>query len=256
MPSKLPDALIGYTGFVGNNLLSQRQFEFLYNSKNIEEIQNKDFDLVVCAAAPSIKWLANKEPEKDLATIARLITNIKKIKTKKFVLLSTIDVYPSVNGVNEDAAIKKSDLSPYGKHRLILEAFITNNFDSLIIRLPAIFGKGLKKNPLFDLIHNDFKYINPKSVLQFYCLDYLWADISKSLENNLKVINFATEPITLGQIAKEVFNLDIPNKIAISPAFYDMRTKYAYLWRHYNPYLYYKDQVMTDIKMFVNAYHF
>jgi len=247
----LPDALIGYTGFVGSNLLKQHQFECLYNSKNIKEIQNKDFNLVVCAAAPSIKWLANKEPENDLAAIEMLITNLKKIKAKKFVLISTIDVYPNLNMVNEDSLIKKANLTPYGAHRLMLEELIANTFDHLIIRLPAIFGKGMKKNPLFDLMHNDLKYFNPDSLLQFYHLDYLWADIDKSLQNNLKVLNIATEPILLGEIAREVFKLDIPNTTEIHPAFYDMRTNHANLWGNSKPYLYLKEEIMKDVKLFV-----
>lgn len=255
MPS-LPDALIGYTGFVGSSLLKQHQFGNLYNSKNIKEIQNKDFNLVICAAAPSLKWLANKEPENDLAAIERLVTNLKKIKAKKFVLISTIDVYSNLNGVDENSPIEKTNLPPYGTHRLMLEKFIGDNFDSLIIRLPAIFGKGLKKNPLFDLIHNDLKYINPESMLQFYYLVYLWADISKSLENNLKIVNFATEPISLDQIAGDIFKLDLTNQTERRPAFYDMRTKHANLWGNTKPYLYLKNQIMEDIGTFVSSYHY
>ena len=75
-------ALIGYTGFVGSSILSQQSFDYLYNSKNIEDIQSKHFDLVVCAGAPGTKWLANKEPETDLATIQRLINNLSTITAR------------------------------------------------------------------------------------------------------------------------------------------------------------------------------
>ena len=57
--------LIGYTGFVGNNLAEQTEFDFVYNSKNIHEIQGKTFDIVYCAGMPGTKWIANKNPEKD-----------------------------------------------------------------------------------------------------------------------------------------------------------------------------------------------
>ncbi len=259
---KLSDALIGYTGLVGGNLLPQHQFEHLYNSKNIEEIQNKDFDLAVCAGAPSLKWLANKEPDRDLANIERLIINLKKIKAQKFILISTIDVYASVDGVDEDTVITPECLSPYGKHRQTLEEFAVNNFDTLIVRLPAVFGRGLKKNALYDLMHGDFKYINPESILQFYNLDYLWADIGKALENNLKILNLATEPVKLGIITKEIFNLDLAGhrrggapphgggKTETNPVFYDMRTKHAGLWGNTKPYLYLKEEVLKDIKLF------
>ena len=59
------NALIGFSGFVGNTLLKQASFQNLYRSTNISDIQNKSFDTVVCAGAPAVKWMANKEPEQE-----------------------------------------------------------------------------------------------------------------------------------------------------------------------------------------------
>ena len=246
----LPNALIGYTGFVGGNILNQHPFEFLYNSKNIEDIQGKNFDTVVCAGVPAVKWLANKEPEPDLANISRLMNNLKNISAKKFILISTVDVYPKTSGIDEDFSINKEVLLPYGKHRRILEEFVENNFDYLIIRLPGIFGKGLKKNPLYDLIQKDFTYINPRSSLQFYNLAYLWADINKSLEHNLKIVNFISEPLTLDEVAMAVLGLNLPNESMVNTQQYDIHSKYGSLWGNAKPYLYLKDKVLTDLKYF------
>ena len=63
------NALIGYSGFVGSNILRKTSFNKLYNSKNIDEIQNIEFDTVVCAGAYGIKWKANKHPVEDLKSI-------------------------------------------------------------------------------------------------------------------------------------------------------------------------------------------
>lgn len=247
----LPNALIGYTGFVGGNILSQHSFDFLYNSKNIEEIQGKNFDTVVCAGVPAVKWLANKEPKSDLANITRLMDSLKTVSAKKIILISTVDVYPKTTGVDENFIIDKNELQPYGKHRRILEEFIENNFDSLIVRLPGLFGPGLKKNPLYDLIHGDFKYINPNSVLHFYNLNYIWTDINKSLENNLKIVNFVTEPLTLNEVAIKVLGITIPAEVTVAPQQYDIHTKYGNIWGNNLPYLYLKDQVLADLKLFV-----
>ena len=151
-------ALIGYTGFVGSNILLQQPFGFTYNSKNIEEIKNKTFDLIVCAGAPGTKWIANKNPEADLASINKLIENLQTVTCKKLVLISTIDVYSPVLGVNENTKIDLSTLQPYSKHRRMLEEFVENKFDSLVIRLPGIFGTGLKKNVIFDLLNFQFSF--------------------------------------------------------------------------------------------------
>ena len=246
------DALIGYTGFVGSNILAQRPFDFLYNSKNIGDIQNKTFNLVICAGAPGTKWIANKNPEQDLAAIESLITCLKTVKCEKFVLISTIDAYFPCKEVDEDTAINKNTLQPYAKHRRMLEEFVEGNFNALIIRLPGLFGDGLKKNVIYDLIHGSTGNINPDSVIQFYWLKYIWQDISKALEHNLKTVNFATEPLKLQEIIQKVFKLDTTGQNTPSPAYYDMRTKYSYLWGMDKPYLCSKEKVLEDMKTFAD----
>ena len=59
----MTSALLGFSGFVGQTLLKQTQFNWKYNSKNIESIRGETFDTIVCAAAPAQKWIANKNPE-------------------------------------------------------------------------------------------------------------------------------------------------------------------------------------------------
>jgi len=248
------NALIGYTGFVGGNILEQKSFEELYDAENIEDIKGKEFNLIVCAAAPGIRWIANKEPEKDFYSIKRLMDNLEHVKAEKFVLISTIDVYSCVDGVNEDSPIQKDSLLPYGKHRRILEEFIENRFNSTIIRLPGIFGKGLKKNIIYDFLYNSFEFIHQDGIMQFYYLNHIWRDISKSLENNLKVINFATEPISVKELSKEVFGIDFINNLTSPAPYYDMHTKYGYLCGSNSPYLYSKSKVLKDIKLFVENF--
>lgn len=245
------NALIGHTGFVGSNIQNQKEFKFLYNSKNIEDIKGKEFNLIVCSAAPGSKWVANKEPKNDWLSIQRLMNNLGEAKAKKFVLISTIDVYPVVNEVNEDTPIVVDDLLPYGKHRRALEKFVEEHFNSTIIRLPGLFGNGLKKNIIYDFMHASFRSIHQNGLFQFYYLQHIWKDIQKSLDNNLKVINFATEPVLVQELAKEVFGVNFNNDSLAEAPYYDMRTKYGYLWDNDIPYLYSKSKVLADIKLFV-----
>src|SRR5579863_8216902 len=99
-------ALIGYTGFVGQNLHFKHKFTNLYNSKNISTIQNQTFDLMICSGIPATKWLANKYPIDDLNNINTLLTHLKTITVTKFILISTIDVYShSTLNQNEDTQI-------------------------------------------------------------------------------------------------------------------------------------------------------
>lgn len=248
------DALIGYTGFVGSNILDQNsKFDFLYNSKNIDDIQGREFNLVIVCAAPGLKWFANKYPRKDFSSIKRLIDNLKNIKARELILISTIAVYPEPRGVNEDTRIDPKKLSVYGKHRLILENFIRDNFEKVrIIRLPGIFGQGIKKNIIYDLLHQDYtRLIHQESMVQFYGLKNIWKDISLVRKNNIPLINFGTEPVSIKRIAKVCFGLHYQSKPDQDPVNDDMQTKYSNVWQKRIPYIYNNLEVLTDLKNFV-----
>ncbi|MBS5316737.1 MAG: NAD(P)-dependent oxidoreductase [Clostridiales bacterium] len=147
------NALIGYTGFVGTNLMD-KGYNHLYNSKNIYQIAGNKYDTIVCAGIRAEKFLANKYPEQDLEAIQQLIDILKQVECKKFVLISTIDIYKNPIGVDETTPIELKNLHPYGRNRYYMEEFVRNHYkDYLIVRLPALFGKGLKKNFIYDMIH-------------------------------------------------------------------------------------------------------
>ena len=74
-------AIIGYSGFVGSYLKDNMPMPFdIYNSKNITDIQGKDYDIIFVAGLPATKWMINKEPEKDIINILQLDERIVKIK--------------------------------------------------------------------------------------------------------------------------------------------------------------------------------
>jgi sugar phosphate isomerase/epimerase len=192
-------ALIGYTGFVGFNLTMKYNFTHQYNSKNIHEITNKSFDIVVCAGISANKWWANLHEEEDMKNIMELLNILATVKTKKFVLISTIDVYDNINNdyVNEDTIIDSTKNHVYGRNRYFAETFIRDTFeDHLIIRLPGLFGYGLKKNIIFDFINNKLMLLNLNSSFQWYNISNIGNDLNKYLETGDKLINLFTEPIT------------------------------------------------------------
>lgn len=226
------DALIGFSGFVGSTLLKQRQFHSLYRSKNIEDICGKSFDTVVCAAAPGQKWLANKEPVEDLDKIDALTEKLKTIKCKRFILISTVDVFKKPVGVDERSEVVEKGLQPYGLHRRYLEKFVAENFaHSLIVRLPGLVGPGLRKNIIFDFHNNNnLEQIESRGEFQFYPMMNLWYDIEIAIKNQLSLVHLTAEPVSVADIAKEGFGLDFENKIIDNPARYAMKSLYAELF--------------------------
>ncbi len=147
-------ALVGFTGFVGSNLMKSYNFDVLYNSKNIQKAYYTEPDLLVYCGVPAEMFLANSNSEVDLKVIQQAIRNIEKIKPKKLVLISTVAVYNDISDGNEDTIIDKSRLSAYGRNRLFLEEWVEKYInDYLIVRLPALYGNNLKKNFIYDYIH-------------------------------------------------------------------------------------------------------
>lgn len=147
-------SLVGHTGFVGSNLVASYDFDNLYNSKNIHEAYGTNPDLLVYSGLRAEKFLANKFPEQDLASVKEAFSNMQKINPETIVLISTVDIYQNPVGVTEDSPIKTENLAAYGLHRHMLEKWVETEFKNhLILRLPALFGRNLKKNFLYDYIH-------------------------------------------------------------------------------------------------------
>ncbi|NQX66701.1 NAD(P)-dependent oxidoreductase [Paenibacillus alba] len=253
-------ALIGYTGFVGSSLIKQTNFDYCYNTKNIEEIRGGKFSTVICAGAPALKWKANQEPEEDLANIQMLISHLSHIEAEEFVLISTVDVYKNPLGVNEDTPIDLDELEAYGKHRFYLEQFISNKFANYsIIRLPGLMGVGLRKNIIYDLMNNNCLHLTHKSsVFQFYDMSQLWQNILTVRNNNVKLINFSTEPIAVHEIAQSCFNIEFNNVTDKAPVAYDMKSIYSNLFNSESTYMLTKEQVFESIRNLIrleNLHH-
>jgi nucleoside-diphosphate-sugar epimerase len=248
-------ALIGYTGFVGGNLDTQRSFTHKYNTKNIDDIDGQSFDLVICSATKPEMWIANADPEGDLARIQELMDHLETIKAKQFVLISTIAVYTKPIGVDEDSDVDVEHATPYGVNRYQLEQFCQKQFDQcLVVRLPGLFGNGLKKNIIFDFLHdNNIDRIDSRAVYQFYNLDRIWSDIKIALDNKLSLINLGTEPTSVAEVAKAAFGLDFSQETLPSEKLpnYDMHSKHASQYGQAGHYLSAKAEVLQDITKFV-----
>ncbi|MCY9584035.1 NAD-dependent epimerase/dehydratase family protein [Paenibacillus alvei] len=250
----MKSCLIGYTGFVGSTLMRKAHFDDLYNSKNIHEIEYKEYDLIVCAGAPAVKWRANQAPDDDLENIKKLMKHIAGVKAKQFVLISTVDVYQYPNDVDETTPINPNATDPYGRHRYYLEQFVKEKFENvMIVRLPGLFGEGLKKNFIYDLIHNNCLHLtHNESNFQFYNMEHIWSHIQTALNHNLKLVNFAVEPVMASEISKFCLGEEFDNITEKEPVNYSMKSIYANIFcEESSEYITHKQDVLNDIRDYI-----
>ncbi len=306
--------IVGGTGFVGQSLRRQRAFQSSYNSKNIGDISGQSFDVLVCAAAPATMWAANKDPDGDTAKLNALFESLRSAKAGKLVLISTVAVYDDTSAGYTESSGSFEQAKAYGRNRRMLENRVQDAFeDVLVLRLPALFGTGLKKNFIFDLINPIPSFINPnkfeevtaafssaetraleagyvfddglhmwalkraeiaatpiqseleeafhrigfvaktftnsESTYQFYNMDHLADDIDRCRAHGLSVLNICSDPVRVGDIHQHLIGSDFENS-APARVTEDVRTEHAGLLGGSGPYLYDREQVLSDLKTF------
>ncbi|WP_374009006.1 hypothetical protein [Leifsonia sp. LS-T14] len=250
------DALVGATGFVGGNLMRSHAFTDAFSSANIADMEGRDYDLVVFSAARAEKWRINQDPEADLVHIRELERILTTFRTRRLVLVSTVDVYGHPVGVDELTPVPEPGLHPYGAHRLELEEFARGRFDDVLVaRLPGLFGPGIKKNVIYDLLHdNGLDRVDRRGSFQYYDLTRLWDDLQVALQHRLTLLNLATEPVTTEVVARECFGVEFANELPSSPpGRYDMRTIHAGAFGRTGPYLYSADEILAALREFVSS---
>lgn len=195
------DAILGYTGFVGSTIregLDPETTEY-YNSRNMNDIRGGTFRNVYVACIPGVKWWANKNPMTDLNTINSIIELISTIKCEKIILISTIDVHDSSRQMQTESVGFPSK-QPYGENRLIAERKLMDIFGEklFIIRLPGIFGPGIKKNIIYDLVNNHrVENINGNTAFQWYPLKWLTQDIDRFINMNSDGLKYLNNTLNL-----------------------------------------------------------
>ncbi len=251
----MDNALIGFSGFVGSTLLKRAYFSALYRSTNIHEIENHEFDVVVCAGAPAQKWIANRNPAEDRQKIDSLIDHLRTIKCKTFILISTVDVFKEPIGVDESTPVDESGLHAYGLHRRLLEKFVVQYFPSyLIVRLPGLVGPGLRKNVVFDFLNNNNLHaIESRGVFQFYPMTNLWYDIQIALKAGLSLVHLTAEPISVADVSLQGFGRPFIQTLENPPARYDMQTRHAQIFGSLGQYQYSARETIQAIRAYAQS---
>lgn len=208
---------------------------------------------MVCGGITAVKWWANKNAEEDKARIDSLLEDLSTISARRLVVLSTVDVYPRILGTNESFDCRSETNHAYGTNRLYFEEAAGKLFeDTTVVRIAGIFGQGLKKNVIFDLMHdNCLENINPASSFQYYNVGNLWRDVVRAREAGLRLVNFVTEPVATRSIIDRFFSGKAVGANAATVAHYDIRTLHSAVFQGPEGYLASSETVLNELGEFI-----
>jgi len=171
--------LLGCRGFVGSAFarhLSQQGISFLgVEAGNYGEGAGP-CRLLIDAAGNSRKYLAEEDPLADFElTVSLVMRTLLDYPAEHFVLISSVDVYPNLDSpesTREDTPIDPLASSAYGFHKLMAELCVRRHARRWsIFRLAGMVGPGLRKNPVFDILHQAPLRIHPDSRYQYMHTD-------------------------------------------------------------------------------------
>lgn len=188
--------IIGASGFFGHTLSNV----FKKSNFNTREItrenynQNKleKFDILINTATPSQKFWASKNPYQDFHETVTLTADI--VYNWNYDKLIQISSISSENYLNHH---------PYGVNKKAAEVISTYK-NSLIVRLGTLYGPGLKKGSLYDLLNSKPLFVNIKSEYDFISTEFVSEWILKNLDKTGIVELGACDTISLERIATEL----------------------------------------------------
>lgn len=172
--------ILGGAGFVGSAFarLCRRDGidHYIVELENYDEFRGKECDLLINAAGNSKKYLAAENPPEDFRySLLALLETFFDFRFRSYVYISSIDVYPDHTDPTcnrEDAEIEIENLSHYGFHKYLGECMVRHYLSRwLIVRLGGVLGPGLKKNPVFDLLHDIPLRVSEESSYQYIATD-------------------------------------------------------------------------------------
>ena len=190
--------IVGSKGFVGKALcraVKNYEYEvFEITRENYDIQQRLEYDILINTAMPSKRFWALNFPIEDVdETIVKTAELIYEWKYKKFIQISSL------------SAKIQLDI-PYGVHKRSAEVIVENKENTLIVRLGALYGEGLDKSALFDLVNHNPIYVDINSEYNYIDIDFVtnWI-LSNVDEVGIKEIG-AHDSISLLDISKGIWD--------------------------------------------------
>ena len=150
-------ALIGSTGSIGQeifNQLSQKDKVRVdtFTRKNIKDLLNSEYDIVICAAPSSGKLKTNLGLDNSDKDLEKLCKAIKEVKTERFILISS------------QLAINEED-KPYGKvQKKVLDSVLSHRKNHTVYMVDTIYGPSLNKGFISDIITKQWSFLSDEII--------------------------------------------------------------------------------------------
>jgi nucleoside-diphosphate-sugar epimerase len=168
--------VLGGGGFIGSAICRYLEshrilFQSIVRENYLSHV-GKACDIFINANGNSKKYIAEKDPLFDFDLSVRSVrSSIHDFNFKKYVYLSSCDIYEDCSSdktTQEDFPLSKLNVSTYGFHKYLAEEVVKGKCqDWVIARMGGFVGTGLKKNPVFDILHNQKLWLHPDSQLQY-----------------------------------------------------------------------------------------
>ena len=166
--------ILGSKGFVGSALsryCKKEKISYIgITRKNFTKFQNYKFKFIINCAMPSKRFWAKKFPVKDYEeTVLKTKFFLDNMKFDKFIHISSVSARLQLN-------------TNYGNNKKKAENLVKKKNFFTIYRLASMYGKGLVKGVLIDLMCSSKVYLNKKSKYSFTDVNL----IAKFIISNLK----------------------------------------------------------------------
>lgn len=166
-------ALFGANGFVGkeiySSLLAAGKYQVTAVTRdNYTESTGKFYNIIINSAMPAARFWAKNNPDEDFEeSVGKTAGILYGCTFDKFVQISTVSARCQLDTV-------------YGRHKLAAES-LCNYGNNLIIRLGAMFGNGLEKGVLIDMLKEKKVFIDGESRYSFCSVDFVGNYIASHL---------------------------------------------------------------------------
>ena len=210
---KRPGRLYTLGFVVTGNLHAQHRFDALFQLQERRRDRGQDASIsLVLSATQARRWWSQPPPDRGLGKGSeRLLASIGRCEGPAG-RAHLDDRRPAPIGPRRRRGLRAHPRGPptnhaYGSNRFRLEEAIRGRFpETRVVRLPSLFGPGLKKNVIYDLLNgNQVEKINPTSSFQYYDLGSLWEHVSLVIREGIPVIHLFPEPVTRAEIIDRFF---------------------------------------------------